>query len=133
MAKIRLDVEGVYGGTLSLEVLDGSTGGELVVIDREGNKAQVSPDGRQMLRVAAMGSAFLADTNQYDDLDEPVDGHWDRCPAVTGEVAMSVGVRPQEYGLAVDEKDGSPVVRICLAADKLQQLVQALGAGGHDL
>lgn len=133
MARIHLDLDGAYGGTLSMDVSDGSTGCELVVIDRDGNKAQVSPDGRQMLRLAAMGSAFLAGTNQYDDLEEPVDGHWDRVPALTGEVAMSVGIRPNEYGLAVDEKDGSPVVRVCLAADSLQQLVQALGAGGHDL
>ena len=133
MAKIKLELDGVYGGTLSLEVLDGSTGGELVVIDREGNKARVSPDGRQMLRVAAMCSAFLAGTNQYPDLDEMVDGHWDRHPAVTGETILGAGTRRGEFVLSVDEKDGSPVARICLSADQLQQLAQALGAGGHDL
>lgn len=131
MAKLRLDLAGVYGGTLTFEVLDGSTGGELTVTDREGSTARVSPDGRQMLRLAAMGSAFLAGVNYHQDLDEPVDGHWERLPALTGSVTMSGG--RNDVVLGVDERDGSPIPLIALDADRLQQLVTAFGAGGHDL
>ncbi len=132
MAEIHLELDGLYGGTLILDVPRGATASELTVVDREGNKARVCPDSRQMMAVSAMGSAFLAGVNHHQDLDEPVDGHWDRCPALTGSVTMSTGMR-SDVVLGVDEKDGSAVPLIALDADRLQQLAQTLSAGAHDL